>query len=99
MKRPQILLVDDDAGLRELITLRLESNGFKVDAVDSGEAALGQLAVTRPDAVLTDMQMSGMDGMALFDAIHARDPSLPVIAPTAPSPMRSPPPSADCSAI
>jgi two-component system response regulator GlrR len=83
MKKPQILLVDDDAGLRELITLRLESNGFKVDAVDSGEAALGQLAVSRPDAVLTDMQMSGMDGMALFDAIHARDPSLPVIVLTA----------------
>jgi len=83
MKKPQILLVDDDAGLRELITLRLEANGFKVDAVDSGEAALGQLAVTRPDAVLTDMQMSGMDGMALFNAIHARDPSLPVIVLTA----------------
>jgi len=83
MKKPQILLVDDDAGLRELITLRLQANGFKVDAVDSGEAALGQLAVTRPDAVLTDMQMSGMDGMALFNAIHARDPSLPVIVLTA----------------
>jgi len=83
MKKPQILLVDDDAGLRELITLRLQANGFKVDAVGSGEAALGQLAVTRPDAVLTDMQMSGMDGMALFNAIHARDPSLPVIVLTA----------------
>lgn len=83
MKKPQILLVDDDAGLRELITLRLQANGFKVVAVDSGEAALGQLAVTRPDAVLTDMQMSGMDGMALFNAIHARDPSLPVIVLTA----------------
>ncbi|MHB1084682.1 MAG: sigma 54-interacting transcriptional regulator [Thiobacillus sp.] len=83
MKKPQILLVDDDAGLRELITLRLQANGFRVVAVDSGEAALGQLAVTRPDAVLTDMQMSGMDGMALFNAIHARDPSLPVIVLTA----------------
>ncbi len=83
MKKPQILLVDDDAGLRELITLRLQANGFKVVAVDSGEAALGQLAVSRPDAVLTDMQMSGMDGMALFNAIHARDPSLPVIVLTA----------------
>jgi two-component system response regulator GlrR len=83
MKRSRILLVDDDAGLRELITLRLEANGFRVDAVDSGEAALGQLAVTRPDAVLTDMQMSGMDGMALFNAIHTRDPSLPVIVLTA----------------
>ncbi len=83
MSRPQILLVDDDAGLRELITLRLEANGFGVVAVDSGEAALGQLAVARPDAVLTDMQMGGMDGMALFSAIHARDPSLPVIVLTA----------------
>lgn len=83
MKKPQILLVDDDAGLRELITLRLEANDFRVVAVGSGEAALGQLAVSRPDAVLTDLQMNGMDGMALFNAIHARDPSLPVIVLTA----------------
>ena len=83
MKKPNILLVDDDAGLRELITLRLESNGFRVVAVESGESAMGQLSVTRPDAILTDMQMSGMDGMALFNSIHARDPSLPVIVLTA----------------
>ncbi|HMA11800.1 MAG TPA: sigma 54-interacting transcriptional regulator, partial [Steroidobacteraceae bacterium] len=83
MKKPGILLVDDDAALRELITLRLEANGFRVDAVDSGEAALAQLALARPDAVLTDMQMAGMDGMALFRAIHARDPALPVIVLTA----------------
>lgn len=83
MKKPAILVVDDDAALRELITLRLEANGFKVTAVDSGEAALAQLALARPDAVLTDMQMGGMDGMALFRAIHARDPTLPVIVLTA----------------
>jgi len=83
MKKPCILVVDDDDALRELITLRLEANGFKVEAVDSGETALAQLARTRPDAVLTDMQMAGMDGMALFRAIHARDPALPVIVLTA----------------
>jgi two-component system response regulator GlrR len=83
MKQPAILVVDDDAALRELITLRLEANGFHVDAVDSGEAALARLAVARPDAVLTDMQMDGMDGMALFNAIRARDPALPVIVLTA----------------
>ncbi|MBW8328921.1 MAG: sigma 54-interacting transcriptional regulator [Thiobacillus sp.] len=83
MKKPCILVVDDDAALRELITLRLEANGFKVETVDSGEAALAQLALARPDAVLTDMQMGGMDGMALFRAIHARDPALPVIVLTA----------------
>ena len=83
MKNPAILVVDDDTALRELITLRLEANGFRVEAVGSGEAALAQLSVTRPDAVLTDMQMPGMDGMALFRAIHARDPALPVIVLTA----------------
>ncbi len=83
MKNPCILVVDDDAALRELITLRLEANGFRVETVDSGEAALAQLALARPDAVLTDMQMNGMDGMALFRAIHARDPALPVIVLTA----------------
>jgi len=83
MKSPAILVVDDDAALRQLITLRLEANGFRVEAVDSGEAALAQLALMRPDAVLTDMQMGGMDGMALFRAIHARDPALPVIVLTA----------------
>jgi two-component system, NtrC family, response regulator GlrR len=83
MKKPSILLVDDDVALRELITLRLEANGFRVESVDSGEAALGKLALARPDAVLTDMQMAGMDGMALFNTIHARDPALPVIVLTA----------------
>ncbi len=83
MKKPCILVVDDDAALRELITLRLEANGFQIEAVDSGEAALARLALARPDAVLTDMQMAGMDGMALFRAIHARDPALPVIVLTA----------------
>jgi two-component system response regulator GlrR len=83
MKKPTILVVDDDAALRALITLRLEANGFRVEAVDSGEAAMAHLALARPDAVLTDMQMGGMDGMALFRAIHARDPALPVIVLTA----------------
>jgi two-component system response regulator GlrR len=83
MKKPAILVVDDDAALRQLITLRLEANGFRVEAVDSGEAALAQLALMRPDAVLTDMQLGGIDGMTLFRAIHARDPALPVIVLTA----------------
>ena len=83
MKKPTILVVDDDAALRELIILRLEANGFQVEAVDSGEAAMARLALMRPDAMLTDMQLGGMDGMALFRAIHARDPALPVIVLTA----------------
>jgi two-component system response regulator GlrR len=51
--------------------------------VASGEAALSALAVSRPQVVVTDLRMQGMDGMALFDAIHRDSPSLPVVILTA----------------
>jgi two-component system response regulator GlrR len=54
-----------------------------VTAVESGEAALASLAVARPQVVVTDLRMHGMDGMALFDAIHRDSPSLPVVILTA----------------
>jgi two-component system response regulator GlrR len=51
--------------------------------VESGEAALAALSVSRPQVVVTDLRMQGMDGMALFDAIHRDSPSLPVVILTA----------------
>lgn len=79
----KILAVDDDPGLLRLLTIRLKAAGYDVTAVDSAEKALAQLSVTRPDVVMTDLKMSGMDGMALFDAIHQAHPTLPVIILTA----------------
>ena len=69
---PKVLLVDDDKDLLQLIAMRLTAAGYAVTAVESGGAALASLAVTRPQAVVTDLRMQGMDGMALFDAIHQR---------------------------
>jgi two-component system response regulator GlrR len=79
----RILLVDDDPDLLRLLSLRLKSAGYEVSAVDSGEKALASLAVNRPQLVITDVQMSGMDGLALFDAVHKSNPTLPVIILTA----------------
>jgi two-component system response regulator GlrR len=79
----RVLLVDDDADLLQLIAMRLTAAGYAVTAVESGEAALASFAVTRPAAVVTDLRMRGMDGMALFDAIHRQAPSLPVVILTA----------------
>jgi two-component system, NtrC family, response regulator GlrR len=79
----RILLVDDDKDLLQLIAMRLSAVGYAVTAVESGEAALTSLAVSRPHVVVTDLRMQGMDGMALFDAIHRQVPSLPVIILTA----------------
>jgi two-component system response regulator GlrR len=75
--------VDDDKDLLQLIAMRLTASGYAVTAVESGEAALASLAVARPQVVVTDLRMHGMDGMALFDAIHRDSPSLPVVILTA----------------
>ena len=82
-ERPRILLIDDDADLLHLIAMRLTAEGYAVTAVGSGEAALASFAVDRPDAIVTDLRMRGMDGMALFDAVHRQAPSLPVVILTA----------------
>jgi two-component system response regulator GlrR len=79
----KILLVDDDKDLLQLIAMRLSAAGYAVTAVESGEAALAALSVSRPQVVVTDLRMQGMDGMALFDAIHRDSPSLPVVILTA----------------
>lgn len=79
----RILVVDDDPDLLRLLTIRLKSAGYDVIAVESAEKALAQLSVARPDLVVTDLRMSGMDGIALFDAIHNTQSTLPVIILTA----------------
>ena len=80
---PRILLVDDDADLLHLISMRLTAAGYAVTAVQSGEAALASFSAGRPDAIVTDLRMHGMDGLALFDEIHRQAPSLPVVILTA----------------
>jgi two-component system, NtrC family, response regulator GlrR len=81
--KPKILIVDDDTDLLELLVIRLNAAGYKTEAVQSAEAALNYLDVARPQLVISDMQMSGMDGMQLFDHIHRTLPTLPVIILTA----------------
>ncbi|MEO8135097.1 MAG: sigma 54-interacting transcriptional regulator [Betaproteobacteria bacterium] len=78
-----VLLVDDDPDLLKLITLRLSSAGYTVHTAGSGETALSTLAITRPNVVVTDLKMPGIDGMALFESIHRTHPTLPVIILTA----------------
>src|SRR5487761_2046758 len=79
----RILIVDDDADLLELLSMRLVSAGFEVESADSADAAIKSLDMRRPQLVITDMRMHGMDGMALFEQIHKCFPSLPVIMLTA----------------
>jgi len=78
-----LLVVDDDPDMLRLLTIRLTAAGYRVTAVTSAEAAMTQLHIERPQLVLSDVQLPGRDGLALFDDIRARHPSLPVILLTA----------------
>ncbi|MEP7155809.1 MAG: sigma 54-interacting transcriptional regulator [Betaproteobacteria bacterium] len=79
----RILIVDDDAALLKLLAMRLDKEGYSVVEAASAEQALPLVEATCPALVITDMRMSGMDGLALFEAIHRKYPSLPVILLTA----------------
>ncbi|MGE0348263.1 sigma 54-interacting transcriptional regulator [Hydrogenophaga sp.] len=81
--RARLLVVDDDADMLRLLAMRLGSAGYQVTSVGSAEAALAQLDIERPQLVLSDVRLPGRDGLALFDEIRARHPSLPVILLTA----------------
>ena len=79
-----ILVVDDDPDLLKLLALRLTAAGYLAQTAESGERALAVIAVSRPDVVVTDLKMGGMDGLALFEAIQRTAPTLPVIGSTMP---------------
>jgi two-component system, NtrC family, response regulator GlrR len=81
--KASLLLVDDDPDLLRLLSIRLKANGYQVTAVESAQKALASIAASRPDLVLTDLRMEGMDGMALFQEVQASSPGLPVIILTA----------------
>ncbi|AKJ29566.1 sigma 54-interacting transcriptional regulator [Caldimonas brevitalea] len=78
-----VLVVDDDPDMLRLLSMRLSAAGYRVTAVESAEAALARLALERPQLVVSDVQLPGKDGLALFDDIRARHPALPVILLTA----------------
>jgi len=78
-----VLLIDDDPDLLQLLSMRLTAAGYRVSAVQSAEEALAQLDIERPQLVLSDVQLPGRDGLALFDEVRTRHPSLPVILLTA----------------
>ena len=78
-----VLVVDDDPDMLRLLSMRLSAAGYRVTAVESAEAALTQVAVERPQLIVSDVQLPGKDGLTLFDEIRARHPALPVILLTA----------------
>jgi PAS domain S-box-containing protein len=77
---PSILLVDDDAIVREILTLSLQDAGYAVFPVDCGAAAMEQINSTqRIDIIVSDLTMPAMDGVTLIRTAQERRPGLPAI--------------------
>ena len=74
-----LLLVDDDANLLKLLTIRLKAEGYVLVTAASAEEALQVLRNNRVDLVITDLRMEGADGLELFSQIRYFYPGLQVI--------------------
>ncbi|TNF46137.1 sigma-54-dependent Fis family transcriptional regulator, partial [bacterium] len=74
-----VLVVDDEKRVRESVRAILEDEGYSVLEADSGESALNKVAGDRPDAVLLDVWMPGIDGIETLKGIRQQDRDLPVI--------------------
>ncbi len=83
MSDSKILVVEDDAGLREALVDTLKLAGYQCVEADSGESALLQLKNLSVDLVVSDVQMGGMSGLSLLKSIKSSYPNLPVLIMTA----------------
>ena len=83
MPKKKILLIDDEVDFRELVKTRLEANGYEVVTLSSGKDAIEHLLNDKPDGVLLDIMMPGIDGLTVLKEIRALDPHIPVFLITA----------------
>ncbi|MFZ5601890.1 MAG: sigma-54-dependent transcriptional regulator, partial [Pseudomonadota bacterium] len=82
-QKANILVVEDDADLRDVIADTLALAGYRVAQVDSGEAALDFLGANPCDLVMSDVNMPGIDGYQLLRRIASEWPQVPVLIMTA----------------
>ncbi len=85
----QVWIVDDDHSIRWVLEKALSHEGIKTENFESGEAMLNQLSLTRPEAIISDIRMPGINGLELLGRIHEQYPGLPVIIMTAHSDLDS----------
>ena len=83
MAQERILVVDDDQGLRQLITMRLTAMGFAVTACPSGAEALAEARRIMFDLAITDLRLTDQDGLAVMEELLLIRPNLPVLILTA----------------
>ncbi len=79
----RILIVDDEAGMREFLSILLEREGFQVECAQDGDEALRAVQQARFDLIVSDLRMPTLDGVRLLEGLHKIQPEIPVILITA----------------
>jgi CheY-like chemotaxis protein len=65
-----VLVIDDDEGVRDAFTLALEGEGYDITVAENGEQGLSMAEKTRPDLVFLDIRMPGIDGVETLRRLH-----------------------------
>lgn len=77
--RPRVLIVEDDPDLLVVLRVNLVSAGLEPILAGDGSTAISRIEVERPDAVLLDVMLPGMDGWQVLEQLHARGNRVPVV--------------------
>ena len=80
---PSVLVVEDDAPVRRMLERTLAAEGYAVDAVADGGSALAHAEAAAPDAIVLDVAMPGMDGLAVARRLRSKGVATPILMLTA----------------
>ena len=75
---PHILIADDDVALRRLLTLMLESGGYRVTTASNGTQAIAQMEAERPDLLCCDLMMPDLHGFEVLKTVKSRPDLAPI---------------------
>lgn len=82
-RTPLVFIIDDDESVRDAFTLALIDEAYTVMAFENGNTAIESAGKNRPDLVFLDLNMPGMDGVEVLNALQELDPSIRVYIVTA----------------
>lgn len=77
-KIPNLLIVEDEPGQRETLDTLFAAEGYSVRSTDSAEKAIELLKVSRPDLIVTDVKLLGMDGISFFEEVRRGADGAPI---------------------
>ncbi len=86
----RVLVVDDEAAVRDAVVRAMDSEGYRTRAAGDGAAALAEIARWQPEVVILDVLMPFLDGLSACRQLRARGDRTPILMLTAAAPVARP---------